>query len=120
MNAFETQNSYMQEDREQTQKRAEEIVLKSLTEDHPKVKDLIQQATLELQEKMHKMREAQIKEQFRYEQQIQEFKYNTGSTQKDMIQKLEDLEKQLRDRDKLISNLKDLHKEQVATMKEEF
>ena len=37
-----------------------------------------------------------------------------------MIQKMEELDKQMRDRDKLISNLKEQHKEQVYTMKEDF
>ena len=41
VNAFQTQSDYIKEDREENQKRAEEIVLKSLNENHPKIKDFI-------------------------------------------------------------------------------
>lgn len=102
VNAFQTQSDYIKEDREENQKRAEEIVLKSLNENHPKIKDFIQQATLDLQEKMHVLRETHIKELFGWEKKMQEMKYSMSTSEKDMMQRISDLETQLKERDKLI------------------
>lgn len=41
MNTFQTQSAFLHEDKEETQKKAEEMLLKSLHKDHPKVKDCI-------------------------------------------------------------------------------
>ena len=75
-----------------------ELVEKEITENHPKVKEIMQNFVVEAQEKTHQLRENQIQEVFWLEKQLQEMRFGKESAEKDLEAKKVELESYVRER----------------------
>lgn len=64
VNAFQQQSAFIKEDKMEIQRRAEEVLAKTINEEHPKVKEIIAKLQADHMEKIHTLKEEHIQERY--------------------------------------------------------
>ena len=122
MNAFQSSQVFGNPvDVEAERKKVtDDVIADAISKDHPKVKDIVAEALLGLQERKHEERERSIKDNFAMERQVQEFKFRLETKDKDLNKMQSELSASHRKTEQALCKQKLAHEEAIQQIKEEM